>query len=69
MARGAEWGSENLREVVCQRRTLCPGVVEVMGMDHAGAALGTHQVLTSVGSWDFLWFALDFFGPQFKTDG
>ena len=56
-----------LRLCECQGRTLCqgstiylcPGVVEVMGGEHVGAALGTQQVLTSVGSWYFLWFSLD----------
>lgn len=48
-----------LRLCECQGRTLCPGVVEMMGAEHVGAALGTQQVLTSVGSWYFLWFSLD----------
>lgn len=43
----------------CQGRTLCPGVVEVMGGDQVGTALRTQSVLTSVGSWYFLWFSLD----------
>lgn len=44
--------------------TLCEVVFQISfvprgggGRDHAGAALGTH-VLTSVGSWCFLWFSL-----------